>query len=48
MLPKKVAEGKTNLIRWTVMPEGGHFGGAEQPALLINDIQETFSQICNY
>ena len=45
MLPKKIAEEKTNLLRWTVMPAGGHFGAAEQPSLLVNDIQETFSQL---
>ena len=45
MLPKKIAEEKTNLLRWTVMPAGGHFSAAEQPSLLVNDIQETFSQL---
>ena len=44
MLPKKIAEEKTNLFRWTVMEAGGHFGAAEQPELLVNDIRETFSQ----
>ena len=44
MLPKKIAEEKTNLFRWTVMEAGGHFGAAEQPELLVDDIRETFSQ----
>ncbi len=42
MLPRKVAEEKTNLFRWNVMEAGGHFGAAEQPELLVNDIRETF------
>tara|TARA_B100001142_G_scaffold157367_2_gene157823 strand:- start:4861 stop:5109 length:249 start_codon:yes stop_codon:yes gene_type:complete len=46
-LPKKIVEEKTNLLRWTVMPAGGHFSAAEQPSLLVNDIQETFSQLYN-
>ena len=30
-VPRSLAERATNLVRWTVMPRGGHFGPAEQP-----------------
>ncbi|HVJ13776.1 MAG TPA: alpha/beta hydrolase, partial [Burkholderiales bacterium] len=37
--PRSVAEKYyTNLKRWTVMPEGGHFAALEQPAALAQDV----------
>ncbi len=41
-LPRSVVEAHTDLRRWTVMPRGGHFGGAEQPALLVEELREFF------
>jgi len=32
-----------NLIRWTVMPRGGHFAAMEQPTLLAEDIKAAFA-----
>lgn len=45
MLPRRVVETMTNLVRWTVMPVGGHFGAAEQPELVVEDIRATFAAL---
>jgi TRAP-type C4-dicarboxylate transport system permease small subunit len=37
--PRKWAEARYNIVRWTEMPRGGHFAALEQPALLIEDIR---------
>ena len=42
LLPRAWASRFTNLQRWTVMPRGGHFAPAEQPQLVVNDLQEFF------
>jgi pimeloyl-ACP methyl ester carboxylesterase len=39
LVPRSVAAAMTNLQRWTVMPRGGHFGFAEQPAGLVAEIR---------
>ncbi|SCW38880.1 Pimeloyl-ACP methyl ester carboxylesterase [Sphingobium faniae] len=36
-LPRKIAEERTNLHRWTILPSGGHFSGAENPAALVDE-----------
>lgn len=41
-LPRKWAEQYFNLQRWTIMPAGGHFGLAEEPQAIIEDIREFF------
>lgn len=41
-LPRSVAERETDLRRWTVMPRGGHFGPAEQPALMVDELRAMF------
>jgi microsomal epoxide hydrolase len=42
--PRAVAERMyTNIRRWTVMPQGGHFAALEQPAALARDVSEFFS-----
>jgi pimeloyl-ACP methyl ester carboxylesterase len=41
-LPRGLLEQHTNLVRYTVMPRGGHFGAAEQPALLVEDLRAFF------
>jgi pimeloyl-ACP methyl ester carboxylesterase len=44
-VPRTVAEKYTNLKQWTIMPKGGHFAAAEQPALLVDDIRSLFRQL---
>lgn len=41
-LPQSVVEERTDLRRWTVMDRGGHFGPAEQPALVVDEIRAFF------
>lgn len=38
--PRSWAERVYNLVRYTVMPRGGHFAPHEEPALLAEDIRE--------
>jgi len=45
LLPRSVAEERTNLHRWTVMPRGGHFAPAEQPELIIDDLRAFFRDL---
>ena len=40
--PRKWVEAQYNLVRWTEMPQGGHFAAFEQPELLVADLQEFF------
>jgi pimeloyl-ACP methyl ester carboxylesterase len=42
MPPRALAERGYNILRWTVMPRGGHFAAMEQPGLLAQDIREFF------
>ncbi|NQZ98162.1 MAG: epoxide hydrolase [Myxococcales bacterium] len=39
LLPRSIAERRTNLQRWTVMKSGGHFAPAEEPAALVDDLR---------
>ena len=41
-LPRSVVEKHTNLQHYAVMPRGGHFGAAEQPELIVEQIRECF------
>ena len=41
-VPKRLAETYTNLVRWTVMPRGGHFAAAEEPDLIVEDLRAMF------
>lgn len=34
-LPRAIAEVRTDLRRWTLLPRGGHFAGAENPDALV-------------
>ena len=43
--PRKWAEANYNIVRWTRMPEGGHFAALEQPELLIDDIRAFFRDL---
>ena len=40
--PRALAERGLNVVRWTEMPQGGHFAAMEQPELLAKDIREFF------
>jgi microsomal epoxide hydrolase len=41
--PRQWAERAFNIVRWTVMPSGGHFAAMEEPKLLADDIRAFFS-----
>jgi pimeloyl-ACP methyl ester carboxylesterase len=41
-IPRALAEERTNLQRWTVMPRGGHFAPAEEPGLVIEELRTFF------
>ena len=41
-LPRSVLAKYTNLQHYQVMPRGGHFGAAEEPALIVAQIREFF------
>ena len=40
--PRRWAEARYNIVRWTRMPRGGHFAQMEQPHLLAEDIRAFF------
>lgn len=42
LVPRRTAERHANIEHWTVMPRGGHFAPAEQPALLVDDLRRFF------
>src|SRR5439155_2485293 len=41
-VPRSLAEQATNLVRWTVMPRGGHYGPSEQPAAAVGELTTFF------
>jgi pimeloyl-ACP methyl ester carboxylesterase len=41
-VPRRFMERQANLVRWTVMPRGGHFAPAEEPELMVADLRESF------
>lgn len=43
--PRTWVEARYNLVRWTPMPQGGHFAALEQPELLVKDVREFFRGI---
>jgi pimeloyl-ACP methyl ester carboxylesterase len=45
MPPRALAERGYNILRWTLMPRGGHFAAMEQPSLLAQDIREFFRSL---
>ncbi|MFL2636064.1 MAG: alpha/beta fold hydrolase, partial [Tepidiformaceae bacterium] len=45
LVPRKLAEERTNLQRWTLMPSGGHFAPAEEPELVVEDLRAFFRTI---
>ena len=40
--PRRWAEARYNITRWTVMPKGGHFAAMEQPQALVDDVRAFF------
>ena len=42
LVPRALVEQATNLKRWTLLPKGGHFSFAEQPALLTEELRSFF------
>ena len=40
--PRRWAEARYNIVRWTLMPKGGHFAALEEPELLVDDIRAFF------
>ena len=40
--PRRWAEARYNIVRWTLMPQGGHFAALEEPELLVDDIRAFF------
>jgi pimeloyl-ACP methyl ester carboxylesterase len=42
LVPRKTAERYANVQHWTVMPRGGHFGPAEEPELMVEDLRRFF------
>jgi pimeloyl-ACP methyl ester carboxylesterase len=42
LVPRRTIERTANVQRWTVMPRGGHFGPAEEPELLVDEIRAFF------
>ena len=43
--PRLWAEAQYNIVRWTQMPQGGHFAAMEEPELLIEDVRAFFAQL---
>jgi microsomal epoxide hydrolase len=43
--PRQWAEASFNIVRWTVMPRGGHFAALEEPDLFVKDIRSFFGDL---
>lgn len=37
--PRKIFAAHSDLRQWTLFPSGGHFGAAEEPQLMTEDIR---------
>ena len=42
LTPRIWAEASYNIVRWTPMPQGGHFAAMEEPELLLEDVRAFF------
>ena len=42
LTPRIWAEASYNIVRWTTMPQGGHFAAMEEPELLLEDVRAFF------
>jgi pimeloyl-ACP methyl ester carboxylesterase len=43
--PRRFLERDFNLIQYTKMPRGGHFGCFEQPQLFVEDVRNFFRKV---
>lgn len=43
--PRIWAETQYNIVRWTLMPRGGHFAAMEEPTLLLEDVRAFFTTL---
>ena len=43
--PRKWAEARYNIVRWTEMPRGGHFAALEEPELFVEDVRAFFGSL---
>jgi pimeloyl-ACP methyl ester carboxylesterase len=43
--PRRWAEARYNIVRWTMMPRGGHFAALEEPELLVEDVRAFFRDL---
>jgi pimeloyl-ACP methyl ester carboxylesterase len=43
--PRKTAERNANLMHWSLLPAGGHFAPAEEPAALVEDVRACFRKL---
>ena len=46
-VPRSLAARATNLVRWTVMARGGHYGPAEQPEAAVKELTTSFHSLRN-
>jgi epoxide hydrolase len=44
-VPRRWAELRYNVTRWTRMPRGGHFAALEEPELLVEDLRAFFRDV---
>ncbi len=44
-VPRARAERATNLVRWTVMPRGGHYGPSEDPEAAVAELTSFFRSL---
>jgi hypothetical protein len=47
LVPRSIVAEGTTLQRWSLMPRGGHFGFAEQPAALTGELRSFFRPLRN-
>jgi len=45
LTPRLWAEASYNIVRWTPMPQGGHFAAMEEPELLLEDVRAFFRSL---
>ena len=43
--PRRWLEARYNLVRFTMMPSGGHFAAAEEPELFVDDLRAFFREL---
>ncbi|MGE0158997.1 MAG: epoxide hydrolase family protein [Gemmatimonadales bacterium] len=44
-VPRRWAEARYDVVRWTTMPRGGHFAALEEPELLVEDVRAFFREL---